>query len=662
MRRGFAVVLALLLTVICGCQTTESKKSFDQGRELYAQNRIEEAVALYEDAIRQEPDNQEYKDALKKAKEQVVGRNIDKAKSYLDAKPMTFDQLKRAQAELDKALKLSPDNENAARLSGQVKSEMDGLNKKAEGLYSAAGKSMDTNEWGAAIAKLREIKAFYPNYLDLPIKLAMAEANSINYYIKESDKYKAKEDWENVVRTLMFARDIKPGDADVAARIKEAESKNSPEYYVGKAEDAAKRKDWDTAMLYISKANALGPRGAAADRIERLQKDSTAYFIGKAEQGFAEQRLYTAYTNLASAIELRPAVKRDQKAVELMQQLVTAMVAKGESYEATDLLGNAFVWYDKALKLSSGNRELFTKTQAVKDKIRQRVVKKIAIMDFTPPSNNPDSGRLITDSLLSYLTKNTTGDVKILARDVLGSILKEIELGQAGLSDIVSAKKAGKLKGTDVFIFGNVLQYNVEKNVDEGFKVVNAVVGKRSIPNPAYQSWMASRPRSGDDDLKSAPPQFIEEEIRETHKYKVGVHKKTASVKVSFRVIDVEEGETVIAKTLNNKKEAEDNYSEGVDFANIAYKAVKLPSDTDMFEQVVEATVSELGYAVLSRFQNLQLLYSNNAQLLRKKGEQERAVEKYVDAIHVEELKNTSSPVSDNAKKEIEQILKGMAL
>lgn len=662
MRRSFAVVLALLLTVVWGCQTTESKKSFDQGRELYAQNRIEEAVSLYEEAIRQEPDNQEYKDELKKAQERVVGRNMDKAKSYLDAKPMTFDQLKRAQAELDKALKISSGNQDVVKLSGQVKSEMDGLNKKAEGLYSAANKAMDTNEWGAAISKLREIKTFYPNYLDLPIKVAMAETNSINYYIKESDKYKAKEDWENVVRTLMFAKDIKPGDADVAARIKDAESKNTPDYYVGKAEAAAKLNDWDTAMLYVAKANALSPRGAAADRIERLQKDSTAYFIGKAEKSFAEQRLYSAYTGLASAIEARPAIKRDPKAVELTQQLVTAIVAKGESYEATDLLGNAFVWYDKALKLSSGNRELFTKTQAVKDKIRQRVVKKIAIMDFTPPSNNPDSGRLITDSLLSYLTKNTTGDVKILARDVLGSILKEIELGQAGLSDIVSAKKAGKLKGTDVFIFGNVLQYNVEKNVDEGYKVVNAVVGKRSIPNPAYQSWMASRSRQGDDDPKLAPPQFTEEEIRETHKYKVGVHKKTASVKVSFRVIDVEEGETVIAKTLNNKKEAEDNYSEGVDFANIAYKAVKLPSDTDMFEQVVDATVGELGYAVLSRFQNLQVLYSNSAQLLRKKGEQEKAVEKYVDAIHVEELKNTSSPVSDNAKKEIEQILKGMAL
>ena len=54
--------------------------------------------------------------------------------------------------------------------------------------------------------------------------------------------------------------------------------------------------------------------------------------------------------------------------------------------------------------------------------------------------------------------------------------------------------------------------------------------------------------------------------------------------------------------------------------------------------------------------------YTQTAEILKKKGEFLRAIEKYVDAIHVEELKNISSPVSENARKEIEQMLISLSI
>jgi hypothetical protein len=189
-------------------------------------------------------------------------------------------------------------------------------------------------------------------------------------------------------------------------------------------------------------------------------------------------------------------------------------------------------------------------------------------------------------------------------------------------------------------------------------KMVNAVVGKKSVPNPAYQVWTAVHRTPTDEELRRAPPVTMEEEIREIVRYKVATQKKTATVSVSFRVIDVEEGEVVITKTLKNKKDVMDTYSEGVEFANIPFKELKLPADSEILEQVVEAAISELGYGVLSRFQNLQILYTNNAEMLKKKGDLESAIEKYVDAIHIEEVKNISTQISENARREIEQDLK----
>ena len=44
-------------------------------------------------------------------------KHLDKAKSFVDARPLTFDILRNAQNMADKSFKISPDNEDASKLS-----------------------------------------------------------------------------------------------------------------------------------------------------------------------------------------------------------------------------------------------------------------------------------------------------------------------------------------------------------------------------------------------------------------------------------------------------------------------------------------------------------------------------------------------------------------
>jgi len=199
-----------------------------------------------------------------------------------------------------------------------------------------------------------------------------------------------------------------------------------------------------------------------------------------------------------------------------------------------------------------------------------RTVKGIAIMDFNSPATNPDAGKIATDSLRAYLARNASSNVKIQSREHLNSLLRQIETGQAGLYDIETAKKSGKLNGTDLLIFGSLLQYVVETNVEEGQKMVVAEVGGR----------------------------------KEVIRYKVGTHRKTANVTISYRVIDVESGNVVITKTLKSKKEATGNSSEGVDIAGIPYLKANLPLDGDLLEKALNEGISDIGKTVLSRLQN----------------------------------------------------------
>ena len=655
------LLLFILALIFCGC-ATPGKESFKQGQELERSKRPVDARALYEDALSKEPGNPEYREALKKINNLLAKQSLEKARTYMASQPLTFDQLKNALNETDKAFKFQPDSTEVKSLSDRIKSEMEGMSKQAETLYGSASEAIKKKDWSTAVARLREIRQVYPEYLDLPMKLSLAENSGVVYYMQEAEKFKAADDLPNIIRMLTLAQQIQPNDVGIMASLKEAKERHTPESYAARAEEAGKQGDWDQAMILIQKTVALNPGVETRDKIEQVKQKASSFFLEKSMKDLMAKRLYSSYSSFTAVVSLNPRMAKNQQAASFMEQLVAVMVAKADAHQNSGHLGNAYVWYEKANRLSPGRRDLLQNLQATKDRIKQRVVKKIAVMDFTPPSNNPDAGRIITDSLLAYLTRNAGGDVKILARDVLGAIMKEIELGQAGLYDIESAKKAGKLKGTDVFIFGSVLQHNVEKNVDEGYKIVNAVVGKKSIPNPEYHAWVAANPRPRDEDLRRAPRPFIEEDIRETVRYKVAKQKKTASIRVSFRVVDVEEGEVVITKMLPNKKEVQDSYSEGVEFANIPYKELKLPSDTELLEQVVEETVAQLGYEVLSHFQNLQTLYSNQAEMLKKRSSYELAIEKYADVIHLEELKNITTHATHNAHKEIEQLLKVSAL
>ncbi|MBI5409793.1 MAG: hypothetical protein HZA14_10545 [Nitrospirae bacterium] len=656
--RKKVVLLAAIMLAVYGC-ATPGKESFKLGQELSRQDRLEEAIAMYEDALVTEPDNVEYRSAMRVAKGQLSQKHAQNAKAIMDRLPLNNEQAKAAYQEVEKASRLTPENSDVIKLKSLIKSEMDRIIKEAETMYSEALKAMTENRWTDGFHKLTEIHKIYPDYLDISAKLKQVADDGVYYYLKEAERLKETEDWAEVINVLSSAVEIAPDNADLQARLDEAKARNKPEHYIIKAEEFSAKNEWDTAISLAQKAYDMSLSDDIGQALEKIKRQAGLFYIGRFKQDVSGKRLYGAYSNLRTALNYYPAVKDTGDTVDAVNTLIEDIAARAEAYEAKGYFGNALSWYEKIAELNPKHRGAVFKIQSLKDGIKERIVKKIAIMDFTPPSSKPDVGRIITDNLLSYITSNAGNDVKVLARDVLGAILKEIEYGQAGIYDIETAKKAGKLKGTDIFIFGSVLNYEVDRNVSEGSQMKSVVVGKKSIPNPAYQLWLMSRKgeSSGEEDIRNAPPSLIEEEIRETIKYKVGAEKKLATVAVSFRVIDIEEGEVVITKTIKEQREVKDDYSEGASFANVPYDPLEIPMDSELLGDVTQKVVEQLGYMVLSRFQNLQVQYYSGAEMLKKKMEYERALEKYIDSIYIEDIKNISSPLSKNAGGEVEKLL-----
>lgn len=645
-----------VVALLTGCNNP-GKESFELGRQLERQGRVDEAITLYEDAITKEQDNQEYRATLALARSGSAARFVEQGRKRLQGAEVTYEQLRTAQLDVDKALKADPNNSEAKALAGTVKLQMDALLKRAEQSYAASTKAAELKDWPTAINKLREIRQFYPGYLDLIIKLPQTESAALGYYLKEAEQLRVDDDLDGMTVSLEKALAIQPNNQQIAALLKDTKAGNTANTWFAKAEQNAKQQQWLKAASYLRKAQLLNPDQQLQAKMTELMRQGAQKMLQQGMVQISKKQLYSAYQSLQAGVQFSPAFMKGAEGVDLRKQLAIDMMAKSQELEAGGLLGNAWYWLDLSIRLNGGDRESQQRLQTLKDRLHQRVVKKIAVMDFSPPTNSTDAGKLVTDSLLSYMTRNASSDVKILARDVLGAIIKEIEFGQAGLYDIESAKKTGKLKGTDIFIFGSVLQYNVEKSAEEGSKMVNVVVATKQVPNPAYQSWLLSHPAPSEKEMALAPPALMKEEIRETIKYKVGTHKKTANVALSFRVIDVESGEVVIATTIRSRKEAEDKFSEGVEFASIPFDPMELPSDAVLLEKAVDEGIAELGRLVLTRFQNRQASYLQAAELLSKKGGGDQVVERYMDAIVSEEVKHVASQVTAQAKTGIEQYL-----
>lgn len=655
MKRIFWVLGIVVL--LAGCNNP-GKESFELGRQLERQGRVEEAITLYEDAIVKEQENQEYRVTLASARSSAASRFVEQGRKRLQGTDITYDLLRTVQLDVDKALKADPDNSDAKSLAGSVKSQMDAMLKNAEALYAASTKAADLKDWPTAINKLLEISQFYPGYLDLMIKLPQTENAALGYYLKQAEQLRVDDDVDGMILNLERAQAIQPANQQIAELLKDTKAKNTASVWFGKAEQGAKQGKWTQAAGYLRKTELLNPDQALQAKMVELRRQGSQKMLQQGMVQANKKQLYAAYLSLQTGMQFSPAFMKEPEAADLRKQIAVDMAAKSQEMEAAGMLGNAWYWLDLSVRLGGGDRESQQRLHTLKDRLRQRVVKKIAVMDFSPPANSTDAGKLVTDSLLSYMTKNASSDIKILARDVLGAIIKEIEFGQAGLYDIESAKKTGKLKGTDIFIFGSVLQYNVEKSAEEGSKMVNVVVATKQVPNPSYQSWLLSHPSPSEKEMALAPPALMQEEIRETVKYKVGTHKKTANVALSFRVVDVESGEVVITTTIKSRKEAEDKFSEGVEFANILFDPMELPSDAVLLEKAVDEGIAELGRLVLTRFQNRQAGYLQSAELLSKKSGGDQVVERYMDAIVAEEVKNVASPVTSQAKLGIEQHLR----
>ncbi len=652
-----SIVIALS-SLLLGCMA--GKKQFDISMELQKAAKYEESVAYLEEALKLQPKNKQYLQALADVKAEWINQLVAQGSKALKAQtPLTMMDINKAQVNLEKAHLVDADSQIVHNFASELNEVRQALLSDVKKKYAQAKQNVNDEDWLQAYFNLQQIQNRFPGYEDTLTLLNQVANEGANAYYEQGRDLFEQYDFKGATPLLRKALSIKADHRLARELLELAEKRDNKAYFADQAQQLVAKQQWDQAMLMLTKALAYDPANQELqDHINRIQAGAGDFYIQSAWSELNGGWLKKAMENYKRAKKYVTDPLSDD-IDKLKTELCSMASYIAESLKEQGKFGSAWFWYKGIGEINPEYPQIFYLTQEMEDNIKQRVMKSIAVFDFSSPSNHKDAGIIVANNLITYLFKNSSGDIKILERENLKSILEEMQLGQSGVVSQNSAKEMGRVYGIDVAIMGSVLLFKVDTSTADGAKTVRYQIGERIEDNIEYLNWKAKHPNPNEEEVAEAPEAKIKVPVIVEKEYIVAHHKKIAFVQISFRIVDVSTGENIQVKTIERKQIAEDEASAGLAEAGVKFDPMEIPTDTELLQNLAEEVVAELGREVLKPIQNLQKTYfQHGEQHLRRRNNPE-AAESFINAIFDEKMKRIEdSPLTASAMKHLDEIFR----
>ena len=649
---AFAALMILFFLAACAGMN----ESFKQGQDLAKDNRWEEAIIYFQKAATDEPDNQDYKNALAGAKQQAARARLAKAKQAYASAGQNLMTLERLSKDADAILSMDPTNPEIKSFHATVTDQTNNLKASLKNLYQQAENDLQKEDWLAAASKLKQVNAIFPNYEDTGNKLKRAQSEGIRMLYQQGTAFGKQDDWKAAAETFKAAMEINPAYLDISRQYQEAVKKDNSNYYTAEAAKAEAAGKWDRAVfLYERAMNYPQADPALGTKLEALKAKAAQLYFEESIALLKQDKLYGAFKKLELAGTYSTTLRDNLQFRQHASHLCAASMKRADKFAEKEMWGNALFWLQKIEAIIPNYTDLFQKMNDVKDPITKRVRKSIAVFDFGSPSGEKDAGKIAANKLIAFLHKNASVDLRIIERENLQSILREMQLSQTGLVDIKTAQSVGKMRGIDTFIMGDVLHFSAKYTDNPSINQVKVLVDEEDVRNPEFSDWLMINPKPSQEDLKNAPPRTIKKKNYQLISYKQGVAKISSMLEISYKLVDTQTGE-IIANTVSGKLIKEDKYQDGLPIADIKQDPINLPTEAEVLDQLATDKIAEMGRNVLKHFQSLEVEYYNKGQDLLKRRNYEAAAEKFTDAIFDEKLKGMATPVSQKSLELIEKL------
>ncbi|CCK81060.1 CsgG/HfaB family protein [Desulfobacula toluolica] len=652
----YKLIFAGLITIfILGCQT--GSKHYESAMQLNEAGNYSNAIAYLEEAIKLEPNNQKYIAALADIKNSRVNIHLSKAMTLLDSLPLTINSLSEAKNSISKAREIDSENNKVKNISERYSKLEASFYKEIKEEYQTIKQNMTSNEWDSAYFNLQQLQSRFPSYEDTFQLMSITIDKGAEYFYKIAKDSLVKDNLSKAIENANKAIALNMDYAPAREILDLARERDNLKYFVRKGAKAASIKNWDAAISYYKRAREYEPDNKELEQlVDQVYVLASKYYIQKAGQNIDHGYLLRGLESYEKAVEYAPS--KDNYSLQSFRQRFSQLAGNAANmFQNQGNFGSAWYWYKKIENMNKNYPDIFYSIQKMEDEINARIKKAIAVFDFGSPSDYKDAGVIVANNLITYLFNSASKDIKILERENLKSILEEMKLGQVGVVNPDSAQEMGKVYGINVAIMGSVLLYNVESYQTTGKKTVRYKTGTKIIDNIDYLNWQAKNPVPSKEQIATAPPAKIIEDVFTQKDYEVSQHKKNGFVQLSFRIVDVATGENIKVDTIEVKKEIVDEGSAGLAEANIKYDPLEITTDIDLLQDLTNTAVSELGREALKPLQYMEKIYFDTGENFLKRRNTIDAIENYINAIFDEKMKMISgSPITAESNSKIHDI------
>tara|TARA_Y100000589_G_scaffold225426_1_gene212863 strand:+ start:7044 stop:9041 length:1998 start_codon:yes stop_codon:yes gene_type:complete len=654
------VLAALVLSALAGCQSTgKGKKEFDVSQQLAAAGNYAEAIAYLQQAIAKEPDNKQYAAQLSNMRLKASQDLLGQAQALLNAASVDINAIDKAESLVNEAKQFSPTLPAIGELEAKISTSRTALIDEVKEKYSEALALIDRQDWVRANLTLQQVQKLYPNF-EASVPLASRiKTEGTRDYLLQAKKAFVNYEFEDAKLAARKASMLDPTNAIAKKMAADADSKNTPVFFKNLAAESVDIQNWSLVEFACDKVLAMSGddqdcRTWKVTAVEKQVDEKVLEGTRLLQQGYIARAV-----KLSIEIDEATGGALPPRAAALRNAVVSRAEDIAIEYMDNGNYGVAWYMYELIGKLDPLMEGLFEKSRDVQDKIRERVIKSIAVFDFKSPSYNMDAGGLIAGKLISNLFNNASKDINILERENLKSILEEMKLGQIGVVSEDTAKEMGRLYGIDVAIMGSVLLFKVDETRSESAETVRYQVGQEIQDNIDFLNWKALNPNPKKEELQSAPQAKIMVPVYAEKEYTVTKAKKVGFIEISYRIVDVSTGQNVSVDTIRSRLVKEDEGNDGVKDANVPYDPLEIATDTEMLQLMADQVVEDLSRKVLQPLRNREVGYFEQGEefLLRRK-EPIAALEQFINAMFDEKVKsNINSPISSKIDGYVEQII-----
>jgi curli biogenesis system outer membrane secretion channel CsgG len=650
-------LLAAVALVVVGCAAGAA--DFQRGKTLAGEQKWDDAIRAYEEALAKEPNNAEYRVALAQVRAGAAQAELRSATAVAGAMSQLPD-IDRGLTAVQRALRYDADHRPSRDFQASLQQRRATLVQEVERLLTAGRAAAQREDWPLAEQSAVRAQAIDPANAVAARQRQEAIRGAIEKSLRLAAQAEAAEEWREAVRHIEEALGRDPNNETIQARLRSAQQRDSLAYYLGRAGQLESEGQLEKAFGFLRQASKYwGGDVRVREAAERVAREGRRKYYQEALRRAENDDWGKVYAALGQSVQAFGVPNSVDSALRSMvRDLAAKLYDRALEFENQKFWGNTYLWFRSLLQVDPVYRDVANKVEQTREKLMDRATVKIAVLDFEPPRAAPDAGSIVSGSIVTNLFKIGRKDFKVIEREALQSIIKEISIGQAGVLDVETAKEIGKIAGIDVILVGRVLQYKVDQNESEGRKTVTVQVGSQPIANPAYTLYLAAVKEGRKKSSEPAPPETIQQPVHQLFTYRVGTVTAIGYVSVSFRLVGVERGEILLAEKIDEQETFKQDFSEGVDAAGIQAVAKNAPIPTEVLNRVTEQTVQKIVHLVARHYGTRQNYYLETGRELQRRRQFTRAVEEYMNCIASADLEKSGEQYAAQARDHVEELLR----